>query len=182
MKFVLTQISIQIFKSFIILVAFFVFGSAFADQPTFVKSNGPSVAFLEHYDTNGNLVQLEPGGRFYHMAISFQGKWLQAHPYQGVVLVDIDELEKMGTVTEIVRVNSPELTLEDIKPYLGLRYDQNFSWDDDKMYCSELVAKLLNIQPIPMVFAPGLWPPQYQQYNGLPGISPDKIYLLLKAE
>ena len=132
--------------------------------------------FLSQKTASGELVQFEKNGQFIHSAISFQNKWLQAHPYYGVQLVSLSEVLKMGTDSQIMTLDDvPDLTESDILPFLGKKFDRDYSWDDDRIYCSELLAKLLNIPPKPMFFDPKLWPAHYQKLNGEPGVSPDEI-------
>lgn len=140
------------------------------------------VAFIQMRDYNGNIVQLEPGARFAHSAISYKGKWLQAHPYRGVEHVTIDKIQKMGEILEYVEVpNLEELDEEKVKALLGKPFDHGYLWDDEKIYCSELIAKLLDLAPKPMVFSE-YWPASYQALNGLPGLSPDGVYQILSSQ
>lgn len=67
--------------------------------------------------------------------------------------------------------------------FSDLQFDSEYSWDDDKMYCSEFVVKYLNkfldekINPIPMRFDANLefWERYYQGEIpfGEPGFSPN---------
>ncbi len=140
-----------------------------------------TVAFLEVRDYNGKVVQLEPGGQFAHVAISYKDGWLHAHPVRGVEFIHRKTLERIGAIKVGISLpNAPEITEAIANKYLGKAYDSEFSWTDDKMYCSELVAKILGFPPEPMYFDPKLWPPQYDALNGLPGISPDDLYERLK--
>src|SRR5690606_34725233 len=84
------------------------------------------------------------------------------------------KIKEIITLTEL-----KPLTYNNIRGYLGLAYDSEYEWSDTKIYCSELVAKLLNIKPRPMYFDSKLWPDYYSQYQGMPGISPDALYWLL---
>jgi hypothetical protein len=139
------------------------------------------VAFIELRTASGELVQMEPDGRFGHTAISYRGKWLHSHPWRGVEWVSLDVIEKVGKVAEILTLpDEAELPEEIVNGYLGRPFDREFLWDDDKIYCSELIAKLLGMEPRPMFFDPALWPESYRKLNGLPGISPDEIHRRLE--
>jgi hypothetical protein len=139
------------------------------------------VAFIELRTASDELVQMEPGGRFGHTAISYRGKWLHAHPWRGVEWVEIGVIEKVGKVADILTLpGADEISEELVNAYLGRPFDRDFLWDDEKIYCSELIAKLLTLEPKPMYFDPALWPERYQRLNGLPGISPDEIYRRLR--
>lgn len=137
------------------------------------------VAFIEMRNYHGQIIQLEPGGRFAHSAISFKGQWLQAHPVRGVELVTMIEILKMGQIKEIIEVeNLDKLDEQKVRSMLGKPFDHGYLWDDEKIYCSELIAKLLNLSPKPMVFSDS-WPKHYQDLTGLPGLSPDGVYQIL---
>lgn len=132
------------------------------------------IAFVEMRDSQGNIHQLEPGGRFSHIAISYQGRWLHAHPYRGVELVDSADLEKIGSLTLVSVPNYKELTSKNILQYLGKPYDSSFSWDADGFYCSELVGKILGMAPEPMNFQAIIW--KDTKPNRSVGLSPDDIF------
>ena len=141
------------------------------------------VAFLEVRDARGNLVRVEPNFPWAHMAVSIDGGWLHAHPATGVEWVSGTNLEKYGRIAHVISVPKwfkPRLDLVD--GFIGQPYDHGFSWNNQALYCSELVAKTLGIAPVPMVFDPQLWPRSYLRFNGLPGISPGLVYRRLIQE
>ncbi|PIU00886.1 MAG: hypothetical protein COT74_03010 [Bdellovibrionales bacterium CG10_big_fil_rev_8_21_14_0_10_45_34] len=143
------------------------------------------VAFIDIRLQNGELVELEAGSRFAHVAIEIQNRWLHVSEMHGVEL--IDSLTRFGNEIEILKnPDLPSLTLQDIQPYLGKPYDFRFVWDDPtSSYCSKLIANILNIQPVPMEFTGSFWrltrtPRQLANLpHGLPGISPFKLYQYL---
>ena len=140
------------------------------------------VAFIEMRNYYGQIIELEPGGRFAHSAISYKGQWLQAHPARGVELVPIETIRKMGEIKEIIEVaNLEELDEAKVLAVLGKPFDHGYLWDDEKIYCSELIGKLLDLPTKPMVFSDA-WPKSYQDKNGLPGLSPDGIYQILSSQ
>jgi hypothetical protein len=73
---------------------------------------------------------------------------------------------------------------------MGRPYDPVFSWKSDRLYCSELVAKVLvgaKIPPLPMQFKGSYWTAYFRKIGlsepprGV-GVSPDHLYAtLLKA-
>ncbi len=135
------------------------------------------IAFIEFYSADGRLIQLEPGGRFAHVAISYGDGWLHAHPFRGVEVISTRELGKMGRIGSVVNLPSlPKLPDPVVARFLGKPYDSDFSWSDDRVYCSELIAKILGLAPEPMHFDRALWPERYWKYEGLPGLSPDKLF------
>lgn len=142
--------------------------------------SAPQVAFIEVRNHKGDLVRLEPGGRFAHVAIRYRGLWLHTHPFRGTELTTTKEIEKIGRIIEVIEAKGfPDLNPKMVEGLLGRPYDSEFSWDDERLYCSELVAKLLLIAPRPMYFDPKLWPEKYWRRNGEPGQSPDSLYLMM---
>lgn len=136
------------------------------------------IAFIELLGPQGRVIQLTPGGRFGHSAISYQGGWLHAYPRRGVEVTSLEDLESIGRVVEIVTlVGRAEPSPQEVDQYLGRAFDYDYSWTDEKIYCAELLAKLLGLEPEPMIFDEKLWPgDKYQKLNGQPGLSPDAIY------
>lgn len=138
---------------------------------------GVRVAFLEFYSPDGRLIQLEPEGRFAHVAVSYQGGWLHAHPRRGVEVINSEELGRLGKIATVVDLPQlKEIPQTTAQRFLGKPYDSEFTWSDDKIYCSELIAKIFGLKPEPMHFDTKLWPESYWKYEGLPGLSPDKVY------
>ena len=142
------------------------------------------VVFLERIRRDGTVVELEPGGRFVHAAVSFQGQWISTHPIRGVELVPLDRLAVFGRVTaKLAKEDEPELEEAIVRKALGKKYDAGFDWsDDEKFYCSEFIAKLFGIEPLPMDFASPPWPESYAKLRGKPGLSPDELYVGLKQK
>jgi len=141
------------------------------------------VAFFEVRNYHGQIISLEPDGKFAHMAISFQGHWLHAHPLRGVELVSQEAMEKIGRIHTVVRVDeNAKLQIEQVLRFLGKPFDSDFTWDNDRIYCSELVAKLLSISPRPMNFKAGVWPDKFKSHEGELGISPDDLYRYFQAK
>lgn len=72
-----------------------------------------------------------------------------------------------------------ELVNEDaLLGQMGLPFDYEFVWDNNKTYCSKLVGIALNMQPKPMTFAGTHYVKYYPEWihRNDPGISPDDIY------
>src|SRR5690349_15065403 len=109
------------------------------------------VAFLEER-LGGHLVQLEPNGRFFHVAIRYGDKWFHAHPHGGVTL--IDDLDRYGDQIVVLRNDSvPGPTPAQVRRWLGKGFDTDFSWNNPYgTYCSRLVAEILGVPPQPMEF------------------------------
>ncbi len=134
------------------------------------------VTFLELRSSQGQLIQLERNGQFAHVAISYKDQWLHSHPFRGVEIISNETLEEMGQISAVVTISEfGELTPQQVRPFIGKPYDRIYSWSNDAIYCSELIAKILKIPPEPMNFAPELWPPQFHHLRGQPGLSPDDL-------
>lgn len=144
------------------------------------------VAFFEARDRLGRLVQLEPNGRFYHVAISYRYGWVQSAPKVGVQqLNDIRPLVKLfGEPAVVLRnENLPAIGWQKVKPYLRLPFDYQFRWDDPRStYCSKLVANLLDIDPLPMQFDSPYWRRSRTSYKAGLGLSPDDLFRILQAK
>jgi len=136
------------------------------------------IAFIEIRYPDGQIHQMEPGGRFSHIAISYRGKWLHTHPYRGVEAVSLEDLKKMGTVSIMILPSLSEISQEQFDFYNGQPYDPTFSWDGQGYYCSELVGKILNIKPQPMDFKAEIW--GGKKKNESLGLSPDDIFRALQ--
>ena len=134
------------------------------------------LAFVEVKDKNGQIIQYEPQGQFMHMAISYKGYWLHSYPPHGVSLTTLQELQKLGTVTIMPLMDVKPLRQQDIQKFVGKPFDYDFPWDDSKIYCAELIAKILGIRPSPMDFSAPVWPARYKRLQGQLGISPDDIF------
>jgi hypothetical protein len=134
------------------------------------------VAFLE-IETSQGTIQLEKGGRFSHVAISYKNRWLHTHPYFGVQLVTTRDLEKIGDITNIIELpGHPEPSENFVQQVLGKPYDRFFSWDGEGYYCSKLVAKALGLKPTPMNFEATIWSKHLTKNKGQLGLSPDDIF------
>lgn len=148
----------------------FVVNSGFAAEVVFV---------VGHRD--GRLVQLEPDGRFFHVAIRYQGRWLQAHSHNGVELVDT--ILPFGDGFQILRhPDVPEPSSAQIEAWLGKGFDQSYSWDcATATYCTRLVANLLGVPPRPMTFDAEVWARYGMAPRGALGLSPDELHAELIA-
>ncbi|MEK2690751.1 hypothetical protein [Bdellovibrio sp. GT3] len=136
------------------------------------------IAFLETVNSRGERVEYEPGARFSHTAIQFDelgDQWLNAYPGEGVAIISEERLKQHGMITEIIEIPQ-ELFLSQVSPYLGLPFDFWYSWDGDAIYCTELIGKLLNVPTHPMIFNKKVWPKNYWDLDGTPGLSPDSLY------
>lgn len=136
------------------------------------------IAFLELYNQRGELVQYEPGGRFAHTAIQFDDigdQWLNSYPGEGVALISWEQLQERGVIADVVEIPQ-KIRFSQVAPYMGRPFDFWYSWTDDALYCTELIAKLLNIPTHPMRFNKKVWPKNYWSLEGTQGLSPDGLW------
>jgi hypothetical protein len=134
------------------------------------------IAFLSRTHMDGNIESLEPNGRYVHVAALYKNKWLQAHPYYGVILSD--NLEGLGKIEEIFEIY-PHLEISEkfLSEVLEKPYNFISPWDDPLTYnCSKLIAKLLDIKPKPMTFEESIWGDRFAQFRGQLGLSPDELF------
>lgn len=136
------------------------------------------VAFLEIELPGKGVLQLEPGGKFAHIAISYRDGWLHSHPRTGVAWTRM--IERFGRVSVVLaHPELPDPTPQQAANYLGRPYDRHYSWTDERIYCSELVAKLLHIPPEPMLFDAPVWSRRRPSIEARYGLSPDDLFRIL---
>ena len=134
------------------------------------------VAFLTATDSKGKPVQLEKDGRFSHVAIWVEGKWL--HSYINRPVEWVETLEDYGMIGEVlVDPKASPITFEQIKKLLELPYDPSYAWNNSQStYCAKLVGLLLGVKPLPMSFSSERWKDTELLPVGELGLSPDDIY------
>jgi hypothetical protein len=144
-----------------------------------LPAHAADVAFLEAHDQNGKILELEPGGRFFHVAIRVGDQWLHAHPKGGVRLVS--DLSPYGDAMTILRDNSvADPQLARFMSWLGKPFDFAFSWSNSQAtYCTRLVAELLDVPPQTMHYSSETWKMHAFRNDGAPGLSPDDLYRAL---
>lgn len=142
---------------------------------------GATVAFLEMDWDDGRPVQLEPGGRFAHVAIKVGKKWLHAHTERGVDLVrDITVYGDRVTYLRNDSIETPSLWR--VNHWLGKPFDTAYRWGvSTSTYCTRIVAELLHIPPKPMQFKSDVWQRFGEAPVGQLGLSPDELYEELLA-
>ncbi|MBX3022863.1 MAG: hypothetical protein KF799_14405 [Bdellovibrionales bacterium] len=137
---------------------------------------GATVAFLELHWQDGQRVQLEPGGRFAHVAIKVGRKWLHAHTERGVDIVrNITHYGNNVVYLENDQYESP--TQWSVQTWMGKPFDTAYRWGVvNATYCTRLVAELLHIPPRPMQFRSEVWDRMSSAPRGELGLSPDELY------
>ncbi len=159
---------------------FFLFGLLFTlSNVAYAKVE---VVFLQLRHANGEIVQFEKGGEFGHVAVSYKGKWLHAHPTRGVELTD--DLSDIGTIAVVLKneeLNEP--TDEFVNTELGKPFDIRKSWSDPGFtYCTKLIALYYGIEPGIMTFSSQGWKGIPNLPRGEKGLSADDFYKALFNE
>ena len=140
------------------------------------------VAFLQLRHPSGEIVQFEKGGEFGHVAVSYKGQWLHAHPKDGVVLTD--DLSDIGTISVILmNEDLDEPTEAFIAAVLGTPFDIRKAWDDlGFTYCTKLIALYYGIDPQIMTFSSQGWKGIKNLPRGEKGLSADDLFKALFNE
>ena len=139
--------------------------------------NAADVLFMQVYQ-DGKLIQLEPGGQLYHVAIRYKGQWLHAHTHNNVDLVD--SMEIYGD--RFILMSHPDFaepTDEYVKYWVGKPFDRTYDWNNpDANYCTRLIAQVpsLNIPPGKAWFAGKHWSKQTVCVRGREGMGPDDLF------
>jgi hypothetical protein len=100
-----------------------------------------------------NLIEAQTESEYSHIGIIVSKRgddFMVAEAYGSVRLVSFLEFNKKtqkGLALEVLRPHyvSRSLYINYLNTFDGLPYDSNFLWDDESIYCSELVQKLLSI-------------------------------------
>lgn len=158
-----------------LMLAFFLFFSA----STFATVK---MAFLQLKHPDGRIVQFEKGGEFGHVAVSYKGQWLHAHPKRGVEL--IDRLDDLGTIAVILKSEEwVEPTDAFVESILGLPFSIRKAWDDERFsYCTKLIARYYDMEPKIMNFSSASWKGIPDLPRGQKGLSADDLYQALFSE
>jgi len=139
------------------------------------------VAFFEAYDYTGEVIRLLPKSEFFHVAIQIEGVWYHTDQEDGVtVLKPFKNFSYLGPEYKLKAIlfnESIDISQSSIAPFLGLPFDFYYNWfDDTTVCCTELVAKLIDIEPSQSFFASQYWEPASGLKRGGLGISPDELY------
>jgi hypothetical protein len=134
------------------------------------------VAFFIKKTATGKIEIYEKGSVYSHVAMKVGDKWLNAHPWRGVELTN--NLDGMGEIVEIMEdpsVDEPDQ--EFLDSVLGKKFFIFAAWDDSNIfYCSKVIGKYLNVNPLPIVVDEEIWQGRFQEYNGRPGLSPEGLH------
>lgn len=100
-----------------------------------------------------NLIEGQTNSEYSHIGVvisASEKEILVAEAYLKVRAVSLEEFNsktQKGLALEVLRPNfvSNDLFKNYYKHFHNKPYDRNFLWDDEKIYCSELVQKLFEI-------------------------------------
>lgn len=143
-----------------------------------------------------SLIEEQESSEFSHMGIYLGQDQVAEAYFDKVKIVSLAEFMRKTDPSRSVLVRrlviqpdefEKKLRLE-VDKLLGLTYDRWFLWDNDKIYCSELVYKVLapivelrDLSPKEMLFDvnPELWDRYFREQTprGLLGISPEDFNL-----
>lgn len=148
-------------KHLSLVLAFFVFLAASLDSfGLFNKSGHPNyerlrtgdIVFQELGGEQGQAVRAATGSRFTHCGVVFEqdGKLYVLEAIQPVSVVSLDAFRRRSKLFHARRLKDPSaLNVPNLqkalrwgRQQLGKDYDPLFQWDDDHLYCSELVWKI----------------------------------------
>lgn len=122
-------------------VSIIIFFSVFSNAQT-------TVYFFEYRLSNGEVYSFDKGGRFYHAALKFEDKILEAHPYYGAHLAS--DLSSVGHLAAILySPGSIENLAAKVQAQLGRKFDLYSHWEDPKTtQCSKLVGQIIGVSPV----------------------------------
>jgi hypothetical protein len=123
-----------------------------------IKQNDHSVykegdiVFQKSVSAQCKAIQAATHSEWTHVGILFydNDQWMVLEAVEPVCLTPVDAWMERSSCNEVMRLKEADaLDAGEIeamkkmgKGWLRLHYDSGFAWDDDEMYCSELVYKL----------------------------------------
>ena len=158
---------------------FLVFASLLSSLYFSIAHARVDIAFVPMRKADGSIYQFEEGGHFGHIAVSYRGRWLHAHPIRGVELTE--DLTEFGNELLVLTSESyEEPTDKFVESHLGKAFSYLRPWDDENFsYCAKLVAQVFNIQPSVMTFASKDWQRKFVALpRGREGLSADDLFAI----
>jgi hypothetical protein len=139
------------------LIAMMLASSAAAAPSVESRLRDGDIIFHESRSSQSRAIQLATKSRYSHMGIVYRqnGRWYVYEAVQPVKLTPLSDWTARGNNGHFVvkrlrdtRVLTPAVlkrmrTIGD--RYRGRSYDLYFEWDDDRIYCSELVWKIYKL-------------------------------------
>ncbi|MNT03497.1 hypothetical protein D3C72_1380370 [compost metagenome] len=110
------------------------------------------------------------------MTLEYKSFVYEADTRLGGHRIPVHQVYKLGDI----RMEIPDSLVNEqaLASQMGLPFDFQFVWNNQKTYCSKLVGIALNIEPQPMSFAGTHYVKYYPEWihRHDPGLSPDNIY------
>jgi len=142
---------------FFLLLLWGLFGfaaNAGKEKPTTITLKNGDMLFIVNPSGQGKAIQLATHSKYTHIGIVFieNGKTMVYHAVEPVKKSTLNEFVSMSAdgTYEVKRLKDQFLLTDAVvasmlkaaQGDLGKHYDLGFSWDDEKLYCSEFVWKL----------------------------------------
>jgi Permuted papain-like amidase enzyme, YaeF/YiiX, C92 family len=110
------------------------------------------IVFQKSVSAQCKAIRAATHSEWTHVGILFydNGQWQVLEAIEPVCLTPVDVWMKRSSCNEVMRLKEADALKADnlqamkkmSKGWLNLHYDSGFAWDDNEMYCSELVYKL----------------------------------------
>ncbi|HWU44495.1 MAG TPA: hypothetical protein VN132_13685 [Bdellovibrio sp.] len=112
----------------------------------------------------------------FHVSLEYKGYQYEADPVKGGIRTLVSQVAERPDIR--IAISDDLVDEAALQSQLGLAFDFNFIWNNNKTYCAKLVGIALHIPPQPMNFAGThyvLYHPDWINRHD-PGLSPDQIY------
>ncbi|MDG0817874.1 YiiX/YebB-like N1pC/P60 family cysteine hydrolase [Bdellovibrio svalbardensis] len=131
-----------------------------------------SHAAVLHFYSNPRVPQ-----PLFHVTLEYKSFVYEADTREGGRRLPVGQ-DVHGPADINIEIPDALVNEEALAAQMGLPFDYNFIWDNNKTYCSKLVGKALNISPQPMSFEGTHYLKYYPKWAERhdPGLSPDQIY------
>lgn len=112
----------------------------------------------------------------FHVTLEYKSFVYEADTRLGGHRIPLHQVYKLGDIR--IEISDTLVNEQALASQMGLPFDFQFVWNNQKTYCSKLVGLALNIAPQPMSFAGTHYVKYYPDwiYRNDPGLSPDNIY------
>lgn len=133
-------------------------------------------AAVVHFYSNPRVPQ-----PLFHVTLEYKSYIYEADPQVGGHRVPVEEYHHDSAVSSI-EIPDSLVNEQALDSQMGLSFDFNFIWNNNKTYCAKLVGIALGVPPQPMNFAGThyvIYHPSWIDRHD-PGLSPDQIYDFVK--
>lgn len=113
------------------------------------------IIFQSNSAGQGYAIQIATGSKYSHCGMLYKkaGKWYVLESVQPVVLTPLDNfinhgdgghyvVKRLANRDKYITDSTLQLVYKEANKYIGKNYDLYFGWNDDLIYCSELVWKV----------------------------------------